>query len=219
MYHVFPKEATVRIERLANSGHSAPETCTNRTMRKQPVTAHSTKYPNSAAEQKSSCPVKHGDSKKPVENSQPKQVVKPAEDRRPAKERSPEERAALLSFSKPANQQKPKSVCRPPGSVGMSRSRPSPNEALRQQSQQSQKSQKSQKSQHKVGTTAKRAILPVNLSGKAQPKTVIGSGIKDYPFPFQMQEIESVEYYDGVLLVCFGNKGNYNGMDYISNLT
>lgn len=219
MYHVFPKEATVRIERLANSGHSAPETCTNRTMRNQPVTAHSTKYPNSAAEQKSSCPVKHGDSKKPVGNSQPKQVVKPAEDRRPAKERSPEERAALPSFSKPANQQKPKSVCRPPGSVGMSRSRPSPNEALRQQSQQSQKSQKSQKSQHKVGTTAKRAILPVNLSGKAQPKTVIGSGIKDYPFPFQMQEIESVEYYDGVLLVCFGNKGNYNGMDYISNLT
>ena len=216
MYHVFPKEATVRIERLANSGHSAPETCTNRTMRKQPVTAHSTKYPNSAAEQKSSCPVKHGDSKKPVGNSQPKQVVKPAEDRRPAKERSPEERAALPSFSKPANQQKPKSVCRPPGSVGMSRSRPSPNEALRQQSQQSQKSQKSQ---HKVGTTAKRATLPVNLSGKAQPKTVIGSGIKDYPFPFQMQEIESVEYYDGVLLVCFGNKGNYNGMDYISNLT
>ena len=46
-------------------------------MRKQPVTAHSTKYPNSAAEQKSSCPVKHGDSKKPVGNSQPKQVVKP----------------------------------------------------------------------------------------------------------------------------------------------
>lgn len=213
MYHVFPKEATVRIERLANSGHSAPETCTNRTMRKQPVTAHSTKYPNSAAEQKSSCPVKHGDSKKPVGNSQPKQVVKPAEDRRPAKERSPEERAALPSFSKPANQQKPKSVCRPPGSVGMSRSRPSPNEALRQPSQPSQKSQ------HKVGTTAKRAILPVNLSGKAQSKTVIGSGIKDYPFPFQMQEIESVEYYDGVLLVCFGNMGNYSGMDYISNLT
>lgn len=213
MYHVFPKEATVRIERLANSGHSAPETCTNRTMRKQPVTAHSTKYPNSAAEQKSSCPVKHGDSKKPVGNSQPKQVVKPAEDRRPQKERSPEERAALPSFSKPANQQKPKSVCRPPGSVGMSRSRPSPNEALRQPSQ------KSQQSQHKVGTTAKRATLPVNLSGKAQPKTVIGSGIKDYPFPFQMQEIESVEYYDGVLLVCFGNMGNYSGMDYISNLT
>lgn len=210
MYHVFPKEATVKIERLANSGHSAPETCTNRTMRKQPVTAHSTKYPNSAAEQKSSCPVRHGDSKKPVGNSQPKQVVKPAEDRRPAKERSPEERAALPPFSKPANQQKPKSVCRPPGSVGMSRSHPSPNEVLRQPSQPSQ---------HKVGTTAKRATLPVNLSGKAQSKTVIGSGIKDYPFPFQMQEIESVEYYDGVLLVCFGNRGNYSGMDYISNLT
>lgn len=212
MYHVFPKEATVKIERLANSGHSTPETCTNRTMRKQPVTAHSTKYPSSAAEQKSSCPVKHGDSKKPVGNSQPKQVVKPAEDRRPAKERSPEERAALPPFSKPANQQKPKSVCRPPGSVGMSRSHPSPNEALQQ------KSQRSQQSQYKVGTTAKRAALPVNLSGKAQPKTVLGSGVKDYPFPFQMQEIESVEYYDGVLLVCFGNTG-ISGMDYISNLT
>lgn len=91
----------------------------------------------------------------------------------------------------------------------MSRSHASPNESLQQKSQQSQR---------KVGTTAKRATIPVHLSGKAQPKTVIGSGVKDYPFPFQMQEIESVEYYDGVLLVCFGNT-DISGMDYISNLT
>ena len=210
MYHVLPKETTVKIERLANSGHSASETCTNRTIRKQPVTAHSTKYPHSAAEQKSSCPVKHGDSKKSVGHSQPKQAaVKPTEDRRSQKERSPEERAVLPPISKPANKQKPKSACRPPGSVGMSRSHPSPNETLQRPSQPSQP---------KLGTTAKRANFPGNLSGKAKAKTVIGLGVKDYPFPFQLQEIESVEYYDGVLLVCFGNNCRF-GMDYISNLT
>lgn len=194
MYHVVPKETTAKTESLPISGRLASEACTNRKMCKQPVTAHSTKYPSSAAEQNSSsCPVKHCDSKKPVEHPQPKQAVKHAEDRRSQKERSSEERSAVPPTSKPADKQKPKSVCRPPGSAGMSRRQPSLNEAPQPQ--------QSPQSQQKTGTWEQRGNLLV-LSGKAKTKTLIGSGVKDYPFPFQIEEIESVEYYDGVFSVC-----------------
>lgn len=198
MYHFVPKETTAKTESPANSGRANPETCTNNKMCKRPVPAHSTKYLYSAAEQKSSCSVKHGDSKKPVVHSQPSRVVKQTEDQRSQKEKKSEERASLSSVAKSVSKQKEKSVCRPPGSVGMSHIQPSPTEPLRRRQQQQQ-----QPSQPKLGTSSTSSSVPLpNDKAKAKANTVLGSGVKDYLFPFSMMEIESVEYYDGVSLVC-----------------
>ena len=201
MYHFVPKETTAKTESPANSGRANPETCTNNKMCKRPVPAHSTKYLYSAAEQKSSCSVKHGDSKKPVVHSQPSRVVKQTEDQRSQKEKKPEERTSLSSVAKSVSKQKAKSVCRPPGSVGMSHIQPSPTEPLRRQQQQQQQ----QPSQPKLGTSSTSSSVPLSndkAKAKAKANTVLGSGVKDYLFPFSMMEIESVEYYDGVSLVC-----------------
>lgn len=142
--------------------------------------------------------MKHGDSKKPVVHSQPSRVVKQTEDQRSQKEKKSEERASLSSVAKSVSKQKEKSVCRPPGSVGMSHIQPSPTEPLRRRQQQQQ-----QPSQPKLGTSSTSSSVPLpNDKAKAKANTVLGSGVKDYLFPFSMMEIESVEYYDGVSLVC-----------------